>query len=429
MVSPISKHLLILLAITLGSCKRAPADSPAAAQTAAPPHASATGDWIGFHGGGPLLGDASAIGAPPMKVRWKFRAADEQSPASAGAPANSATGAPPATAPATEPAFRRPGRFEGSAAIVQGVAYVADTAGALYAIDLKTGKPRWTWLNLTADGSATGFETTPLVIDGRVMLGDLDGIFHAVAADTGKPLWSFDGGASIHSSANHLGEKRDRIVFGDDGADIYCLDAAAGKKLWEQKSGDRVNGAPAVSNGSALVSGCDAQLRAFKGSNGKQEFETDLGALCPGSAAVAGDRLVMGTDQGHVVCISATTHKPLWTFSGIGQEAMVYSSPAVADGIVAFGARDRNVYGVDLTTGKKLWNFATRGDVDSSPAISGGRVYIASKDKKLYVLDLKTGKEIWSFTAGRGITASPAIAQGVLVIGDSGGNLFCLEPG
>lgn len=378
-------------------------------------------DWIGFHDGGPLLGVAGNIGAPPMKVRWKFRVEDNPPPAPPATAPSGASGNPPVNQ-------TRPGHFEGSAAVVKGVVYIADTAGAVRAIDLHTGKPIWTWLDVTPDKSISSFETTPLVLHGSVLLGDLDGIFISLDARTGKKNWSFDAGSPIHSSANYLGAKRDRLVFGDDGADIYCLEIATGKKAWEQKSGDRVNGAPAVWNGSALVSGCDAQLRAFKGSDGNPEFTTDLGALCPGSAAVVGDRLVMGTDEGRVMCVSASAHKPLWTFTGVAEQAMVYSSPAVCDGIVVFGARDRKVYGLELGTGQKLWSFATRGDVDSSPAISAGRVYIGSKDKKLHVLDLKTGKEVWSFTAGRGITASPAIAEGVLVIGDTGGNLFCLEP-
>jgi outer membrane protein assembly factor BamB len=381
-----------------------------------PPRGS-TGDWVGFHGGGPLTGEAGPIDVPPMKVRWKLNS-DDEVPSTQPAPATA-----PTTAPATAPAARQAGHFEGSAAIAGGFVYVADTAGVLRAVDLTTGRTRWGY---TVEA---GFETTPLVLDGRVLLGDLDGIFHAVDARTGQKLWTFDAGGAIHSSANYLGEKRDRIVFGTDGADIFCLDAATGSKLWEQKAGDRINGAPAVSRGAALVSGCDAQLRALQGSDGKELYSTDLGALCPGSAAVAGDRIVIGTDQGRVLCISAETHQQLWLYDAVAEHAMVYSSPAVSsDGVVVFGARDRNVYGVELATGKPLWKFPTRGDVDSSPVISGGRVYVGSKDKKLYVLDLKSGKQLWSFTAGRGITAGPAIGAGVVVIGDTGGNLYCLEP-
>jgi outer membrane protein assembly factor BamB len=365
-------------------------------------------DFPAFHKGGPLLGVAGPIGAPPMRLRWQFRSEDDPPPAKPGAP----------------PSIITPG-YEASAVIAGGVVYAADRAGMLRAIDLKTGKKKWAY------HSEPGFSATPAIVNGVVYLGDEDGMFHAVKADTGHKFWTFEAGSTIHAPANFVG---DRIIFGDDGADIYCL-SLDGKKLWEAKSGDRVNGAPAIGvaipgqSPSAFVSGCDAQLRAIDVETGKERYAKELGALCPGSPALLPDRIVIGTDGGKVVCMSPDGEKKLWEFEGVQNGAMVYSSPAVADGVAVVGTRDRNVYGLELATGKKLWAFSTRGEVDSSPVIAGGRVYVGSKDKRLYVIDLKTGKEIWSFTASRGITASPAVADGALVIGDSAGVLYCLEPG
>jgi len=395
-----SRHWLVIAAVVAGATT-----AYATAQT----HAVATSEWPAFHDAGPLLGVAEPIGPPPMRLRWTYRADEDDSATTK--PTGSDNSAPPA--------------FEASAAIVKGTAYIGDRSGALRAIDLKTGKRKWVYR------SESGFSASPAVVNGVVYVGDEDGTFHAVNADSGLKVWTFDAGAGIHSSANFLGDK---IVFGDDGADIYCLNAADGKKVWEDKAGDRVNGAPAIGGArgggppNVYVSGCDAQLRAINIADGHEQFSKELGALCPGSPAVLTDRLVVGTDGGKVLCLSPDGQRQFWTFEGVQNQAMVYSSPAVAEGIVVIGARDRNVYGLDLATGHKQWAFPTRGDVDSSPVISGGWVYVGSKDKRLYVLDLKTGNKLWDFVAGRGITATPAIAEGVLVIGDTGGHLYCLEP-
>jgi len=407
--------ILILWALAAPGCDKpdsgaapaspnVPASQPAT-EAAAPLDQSA--DWPAFHGGGPLLGVAEPIGAPPMRVRWTYRAGDD----TAGAP------------PATQSAGVTPA-FESSAAIVNGVVYVGDRSGALRAIDLATGRRKWIYR------VEDGFEASPAVVNGVVYIGDEGGVFHAVKADSGAKLWTFDSASGIHSSANFMGDK---IVFGTDGADIFCLDTS-GKKLWEAKAGDRVNGAPAIGPVSAggptsvFVSGCDAELRAIKLADGTEQFSHELGALCPGSPALLPDRLVVGTDGGRVLCLSPDGKKVLWTFEGIESQAMVYASPAVGTGVVVVGARDRNVYGLDVVTGKKKWMFPTRGDVDSSPVISAGRVYVGSKDKHLYVLDLKTGTKLWEFAASRGITATPAIGEGVVIIGDTAGNLYCLEP-
>jgi eukaryotic-like serine/threonine-protein kinase len=393
----------------------------AVAAPATPPHSE---NWPAFHDGGPLRGVAASLGAPPMHLRWTYRASDEDL---AGGTATSKPivdegGAPPA--------------FEASAAIVNGKVYAGDRAGTLLAIDLETGRRAWAYK------AEAGFSASPAVligpfqtgagkVDAIVCAGDEDGTFHAVDAQTGKKLWTFDGGNSIHSSANFIGDK---IIFGTDGADIYCLNAADGKKVWEAKAGDRINGAPAIggaapgASANAYISGCDAQLRAIDVATGHERFSHDMGALCPGSPALVDGRILIGTDGGRVFCLSDDAKKQFWAFEGVMDQAMVYSSPAVADGIVVVGARDRNVYGLDLATGQKKWVFPTRGEVDSSPVLSGGRVYVGSKDKRLYVLDLHTGKKLWDFAASRAITASPAIGEGVLVIGDTGGKLYCLEP-
>lgn len=385
--------LLLAFAAAGGCAKRESTASPASQPDSRPaptPRTPAAGaDWPAFHGGGPLQGVAASIGPPPMRVRWTYRT-DESDPAG----------------------------IEGSAAIAGDVAYVADQKGRLHAVDLATGKRRWRY------SAGRGFSTTPLVLDGRVMLGDLAGIFHAVAIADGRKLWTFDCGSPIHSSANAIGK---RVVFGDDDADIYCLEASDGKIAWQQKAGDRINSAPAVVGGLVFLCGCDAQLRAIGSADGAEKFAIDMGALSGASPAVVGDSVVIGTDSGRVVCFEAGAAKQRWLFEGIKDHAMVYASPAIAEGIVVVGARDRHVYGLDLMTGVPKWDFSTHGDVDSSPVISGGRVYVGSKDKRLYVLDLKSGENLWEFRAAGKITAAPAIGRGVLVQGDEAGSVYCLE--
>jgi hypothetical protein len=110
---------------------------------------------------------------------------------------------------------------------------------------------------------------------------------------------------------------------------------------------------------------------------------------------------VIGTDGGRC-WPSRPTEQALWAYDRVKEKAMVYSSPAVADGYVVFGARTGRSTRWTCRPASRKWTFATRGDVDSSPAIAGGRVYVGSRDKKLYVLDLKTGKKLDEFQAGAG---------------------------
>jgi outer membrane protein assembly factor BamB len=289
-------------------------------------------------------------------------------------------------------------------------------------LSLADGKEKWAYK------SEGGFATTPLVQNGKLYLGDLDGLLHCIDAATGKRLWTFDSEGSIHSSANVTPDHK-RILFGNDNAQVFAVDAATGKKLWEGKGGDRINACPAVGNGAAYFTGCDARLLALNLADGTEKFAVDLGGLAPGSPTILDDRIIAATGEGTVLALSLDGQKQLWKYDQVDQQsAMFYSSPAVSDdGVIVLGCRDRQVHAIDAKTGQRLWAFKTRGEVDATATISGDRVYIPSKDKKLYVLDLKTGRKLWDFVAKRAITAGPAIADGVIVLGDTAGNVFCLE--
>lgn len=362
------------------------ADAPAAAP-AAP---AVSPDWPAFHGGGALLGEAKPLPAGSLAVRWTYK-------------------------------HDEPGPFEGSAVIAGPLAFIGDVKGRLFCLDLANGQPKWTYT------IEAGFEASPLVVNDRVFIGDLAGVFHCVSAADGKKLWTFDAGNGqpIHASANAVGNK---VIFGDDGSNVICVNADDGKQVWKVETGDRVNAAPAIGGGLAFISGCDAKLRAIQVEDGKEKYAFDLQSLAPGSPALLPDRIIIGTDGGRVMAVAIDGSKALWTYANVKDSMLVYSSPAISEGIVVVGARDRQVHAIDAATGAPKWTFATRGEVNSSPAIAGGKVYVGSRDKKLYVLDLKTGKKLEEFQASRAIEGSPAIGQGVIVIGDQSGAVYCLEP-
>jgi outer membrane protein assembly factor BamB len=346
-----------------------------------------------FQGGGPLRGVGEPVPPPPYQVRWKFKAGDDENRAS----------------------------IENNPTIAGDTVYVPDSNGVLHALALADGKVRWTYK------SEGGFATTPLVLKDRIYLGDLDGLLHCISADKGQKIWAFDSGGSIHSSANASPDGK-VIVFGNDGAQVFGVDAESGKKLWEGKGGDRINACPAVAYDAAFFTGCDARLLALNLKDGTERFAIDLGGMAPGSPTLLDDRIIAATSEGSVLAFSPDGKQQLWKYEDVDQQsAMFYSSPATADGIVVLGCRDRQVHAIDAKTGKRAWAFKTRGEVDATAVISAGRVYVPSKDKKLYVLDLKTGNKLWEFTASRSVTAGPAVAGGAIVFGDTAGNVYCLE--
>ena len=95
----------------------------------------------------------------------------------------------------------------------------------------------------------------------------------------------------------------------------------------------------------------------------------------------------------------------------------VESSPAVAGGRVVVGSQDGRVYALDQTTGARLWRRNLGGPVQSSPALSGAAVYVGANEN-LYKLDAATGTIRWTDTMNSGgetpftVTGSAAVGGG-----------------
>jgi hypothetical protein len=114
----------------------------------------------------------------------------------------------------------------------------------------------------------------------------------------------------------------------------------------------------------------------------------------------------------------------LWRFATGG---IVYSSPAVANGIVYVGSEDKNLYAIDAVTGKEKWRFTTGNHVFTSPAVANGIVYVGSEDKNLYAIDALTGKEKWRFAMGGWVYSPPAVVNGIVYAGNSHESLYDLR--
>ncbi|HYK36731.1 PQQ-binding-like beta-propeller repeat protein [Alloacidobacterium sp.] len=144
------------------------------------------------------------------------------------------------------------------------------------------------------------------------------------------------------------------------------------------------------------------------------------------SPAVVNGVAYIGSGNGNVYALNATTGAKLWSFTTGGE---VISSPAVTNGVVYFGSLDNNLYALNASTGTKLWSFATGGEVISSPTVANGVVYIGpdSGDGKLYALNATTGAELWSSATGGDLFSSPAVANGVVYVGSNDGNVYALN--
>ena len=97
-----------------------------------------------------------------------------------------------------------------------------------------------------------------------------------------------------------------------------------------------------------------------------------------------------------------------------------HASAAILGNRIVVGCQDKRVHCIDRKPGKRLWAFSTRAQVNSSPVIAGNRVYFGSADRNIYAVELANGKPVWKFRGKSDFNAAPSVAGGRLLIGSEG---------
>jgi outer membrane protein assembly factor BamB len=190
---------------------------------------------------------------------------------------------------------------------------------------------------------------------------------------------------------------------------------------------------PAVANGVMYVGSVEGVVYALNASTGAKLWSFATGGEVESSPAIANGVVYVGSDDGNVYALNASSGAKLWSVdinTNFPPSAFkMPSSPAVLNGVVYVGAGN-NVCALNAGTGAKLWS-VTNGDEYSSPAVVNEVVYIGSIDGNVYALNASTGAKLWSFDTGsageEGIFSSPAVANGVVYVGSNNGTVYALN--
>lgn len=309
------------------------------------------------------------------------------------------------------------------AAVLGTTLVVGDLMGFVYAFDLETREPLWTF------ETADTIESAPTLHDGRVFFGSNDGSFHALDLANGEPLWSIEADEKFSSSANLIpapgGEGTALLLNGYDGT-TRCLDPADGSQIWSYQTEDYINGTPALIDGSHVAfGGCDSVLHVLDAKTGEQVNEIVTDAQITDSVATHGTTIYAGNYANQVVAAELDAGELAWIYES--EEFPFFSAPAVDDHHVYIGCRDKSLHAIDRETGEQAWTFPTGGRVESSPIVFDDAVVFGSSDGRLYAVDPADGAPIWQLDLGENLNASPVFARNRLIIAGGDGTVFIIR--
>lgn len=185
--------------------------------------------------------------------------------------------------------------------------------------------------------------------------------------------------------------------------------------------------------GSVLITGCSGVIDDLRSDETPTETPTQTPRNAPAESwpMFAHDPRNSGHNQSTFGPTDAI--EPRWEFD---TGAAVRSSPAVVRGTVYIGSDDGNVYAIDATTGEEEWAFQTGGAVVSSPAVLRNVVYVGSDDRHVYALHAERGELLWDFETGERVRSSPTVASDihergvdeVVGFGSDDGSIYYVAP-
>jgi outer membrane protein assembly factor BamB len=222
--------------------------------------------------------------------------------------------------------------------------------GEVVAINADTGKLRW---RLRIGPS----ESSPLVLDGVVYVGDWNGKLYALSAASGATRWTFQAGDKIKDAVAYAGG---RVYFGSYDHHVYALNARTGRLFWrataQQRLGSRGTfySTPAVAYNRVYIGSTDGKVYSFGATSGKLRWSHGTGGYVYSSPAVFEQRVYAGSFTGTLFCFDAATGDVRWTYKTNGP---ISGSPVVINGVVYVSSLRGRTYGLDPRTGKLLWSF------------------------------------------------------------------------
>ena len=300
--------------------------------------------------------------------------------------------------------------------------------GGLHAVDMSTGKLKWSYRPADINGSVS---TPPAIVRDLVIaaFGAANpGAVIAVSLSTGKAVWR---GPDPAANATVVAST-DLVYVQDKNGNFIALDALTGKEIWRRTFSRRrfCVSRPAALEGVVYVSGSvdatsgDAsktegfELFALDAKTGQERWrhraEAQYGTVgvCLRQLVVTGST-IYAADESRLYAVDRATGRDRWksvetraTVAGVKRLTEVVG--LVDAGAVLVGLTESALVVYEQKSGRTAWELPGTFTLSApSTAVAGNVLYFqgspesrpaAASRGTLYALDLDTRSILWSFT-------------------------------
>ena len=285
--------------------------------------------------------------------------------------------------------------IEFPAVVYEGVAYIGNYKGTIYAVSMRNGKVVWRY-----DPPGGKMASSPAVSAESVVVHGMDGIVRVLDRRNGRLRWSFRTGSPIESSpviANGVD------YFGAWNGRVYALDLERRKLRWSMGYGAKITSSAALAGKTLYIGNYAGRLLALSATSGRLRFARSVNGRIYGTPAVAQGRVFVPSSTGGSLTAFTTRGRYLWR---VNTGAYVYSTPAVWAGRVFFGSYNGRFYSVAASSGRVLWSVAAGGPVSGAAVVVAGVAYAGSTHGRITGVAAKSGRVVLRFPHGEYVPVS-----------------------
>jgi outer membrane protein assembly factor BamB len=244
--------------------------------------------------------------------------------------------------------------------------YVGNGDGALYRLDLHSGRVVW---RLPTEAPV---RSSPAYGNGTVYVGSADGSVYAADAETGARRWRFDTEGRGLISGDWGFDRRTvqsspaldatTVYIGARDGFLYAIDRPTGRMKWRYDHEiSWINAPPALAHGLVYAGSSDGHfLQAVDAASGAERWRAPSQNIVWGAAAIAGLTVYYAEGNETLYALDARSGAERWRWRGAPR---TFSSPVLADSIVYLGADDGSLTALVRSAGPSpdrtvLWDSA-----------------------------------------------------------------------
>ena len=274
-------------------------------------------------------------------------------------------------------------------------AYVALRDGRLVAVDLQSGRVRWSQELPTSFAPETG--------DGLVFVMGGDDLT-ALTAD-GKPAWRLPvaGGfsAPLRWDAGWL-------IASAASGDVLAIRARDGHVVWTMRLGSPVRARPALAAERVYLSLEDGRVAALNLLTGVTEWERTLGGT-PGEVLALEERLYVGSRDKFFYCLATADGDRKWRWRTGGS---VLAAPVVDAERVYYTSLDNVLRAMNRSNGWLAWDVGLPLRPSGGPLLVGRLLFVAGVAAEVRAYRTRDGAEAGAFNAPAELAAPPQVLPG-----------------